>query len=64
MNNTIKTYDYNFSSFVPVDGRHHLLKNFQGDGVIFKGKGNKTSLIQAFVLLFRDRLSISGMVLL
>ena len=64
MNNTIKTYDYNFSSFVPVDGRHHLLKNFQGDGVIFKGKGNKTSLIQAFVLLFRDRLSISGMVYL
>jgi hypothetical protein len=52
MNNTIKTYDYNFSSFVPVDGRHHLLKNFQGDGVIIKGKGNKTGLIQTLISLF------------
>lgn len=54
MNNTIKTYNYSFSSFAPVDGRHHFLRNFKGDGRIFTGIGAKTRLIQTLISLFED----------
>ena len=52
MNNTIKTYNYSFSSFAPTDGRHHFLRNFKGDGRIFTGIGAKTRLIQTLISLF------------
>jgi len=57
MNNTIKTYNYNFSSFVPTDGRHAHLSNFRGDGIIFTGIGAKTGLIQTLISLFGEKLN-------
>tara|TARA_Y100000593_G_scaffold2113_1_gene4188 strand:+ start:2807 stop:3346 length:540 start_codon:yes stop_codon:yes gene_type:complete len=61
MNNTIKTYNYSFSSFAPVDGRHHFLRNFRGDGRIFTGIGAKTRLIQTLISLFGEKADEFGL---